>query len=90
MFFLYFIFVCIVEARMRANIQRTSMGGMRQEQWEREGHNSGEQKHLEICGRERDGAGNMGNRRWTLQGLSGRKSGNLNEVRSDVEISSTG
>ena len=27
-----------------------------------------------------DGTGNMGNRRWTLQGLSGRKAGNLKEV----------
>ena len=26
------------------------------------------------------GAGNMGNRRWALQGLSGRKAGNLKEV----------
>ena len=26
------------------------------------------------------GMGNMGNRRWTLQGLSGRKAGNLKEV----------
>ena len=26
------------------------------------------------------GTGNMGNRRWTLQGLSGRKAGNLKEV----------
>ena len=34
---------------------------------------------LEICGRDRDGTGNMGNRRWTLQGLSGRKE-NLTEV----------
>ena len=34
----------------------------------------------EICGRERDGTGNMGNRRWTLQGLSERKAGNLKEV----------
>ena len=53
---------------------------MRQEGWEWEGQNSGEQRHSEICGRERDGVGNMGNRRWTLQGLSGRKAGNLKEV----------
>ena len=26
------------------------------------------------------GVGTMGNRRWTLQGLSGRKAGNLKEV----------
>ena len=26
------------------------------------------------------GVGNMGNARWTLQGLSGRKAGNLKEV----------
>ena len=39
-----------------------------------------EQRHEEICGRERDGAGNTGYTRWTLQGLSGRKAGNLKEV----------
>ena len=33
------------------------------------GQNSGEQRQL-VCGRERDGAGNMANTRWTLQGLS--------------------
>ena len=32
-----------------------------------------------MCGRERDGVGNMGYTRWTLQGLSGRKAGNLKE-----------
>ena len=53
---------------------------MRQEGREWEGQNIGEQRHSEICGRERDGTGNMGNRRWTLQGLSGRKAGNLKEV----------
>ena len=53
---------------------------MRQEEREWEGQNSGEQRHKEICGREMDGMGNMGNRRWTLQGLSGRKAGNLKEV----------
>ena len=29
----------------------------RQEGWEWEGQNSGEQRHEEICGRERDGVG---------------------------------
>ena len=53
---------------------------MRQEGREWEGQNSGEQRHKEICGRERDGVGNMGYTRWTLQGLSGRKAGNLKEV----------
>ena len=53
---------------------------MRQEGREREKQNSGEQRHSEICGRERDGVGNMGKRRWTLQGLSGRKAGNLKEA----------
>ena len=53
---------------------------MRQERREWEGQNSGEQRHEEICGRERDGAGNTGYTRWTLQGLSGRKAGNLKEV----------
>ena len=37
-----------------------SKGGMRQEWREWEGQNSGEQRHYEICGRERDGAGNTG------------------------------
>ena len=45
-----------------------------------EAQNSGEQKHEEICGRKRDGVGNMGNTTWTLQGLSGRKAGNLKEA----------
>ena len=31
-----------------------SKGGVRQEEWEREGQNSGEQRH-EICGRVRGG-----------------------------------
>ena len=53
---------------------------MRQEGREWEGQNSGEQRHQEICGRERDGIWNMGNRRWTPQGLSGRKAGNYTEV----------
>ena len=56
-----------------------SKGGMRQEGREWDGQNSGEQRHY-ICGRKRDGAGNMGNTRWTFQGLSGRKAGNLKEV----------
>jgi len=33
----------IVEARMRANTQRTTRVGRRQEGWEREGQNSGEE-----------------------------------------------
>ena len=53
---------------------------MRQEGREWEGQNSGEQRHSEICGRKRDRTGNMWNTRWTLQGLSGRKAGNLKEV----------
>ena len=53
---------------------------MRQEWWEKEGQNSREERHEQTCGRERDGAGNMGYTRWTLQGLSGRKAGNLKEV----------
>ena len=47
---------------------------------EGEGQNSEEQRHYEICGRERDRAGNTGYTRWTLQGLSGRKAGNLKEL----------
>ena len=31
-------------------------GGMRQEGRKREGQNSGEQRHLEKCGREREGS----------------------------------
>ena len=65
---------------MRANTQRTARVGMRQEGREWEGQNGGEQRHQEICGRERDGAGNTGHTRWTLQGLSGRKAENLKEV----------
>jgi len=49
---------------------------MRQEGWEREGQKSGQQRK-EIHGRERNGAEN---RRYTRQGLSGRKTGNLKEV----------
>ena len=33
-----------------------------------------------MCGRVRNGAENMGNTKWTLQELSGRKAGNLKEV----------
>ena len=55
-------------------------GSRRQAGREWEGQNSGEQKHEEICGRERDEAGNMGCTRWTLQGLLGRKAGSLKEV----------
>jgi len=53
---------------------------MRQEGWEREAQNSWEQRHEEICGRERDGEGYTGKTRWTVQGLSGRKAGNLKEM----------
>ena len=56
----FFFFVSIVEAHMRANTQRTARGGMRQEGQERGAQNSGEQRHEEIYGRERDGAGTMG------------------------------
>ena len=35
-------------------------GGMRQEGQEWEEQNSGEQRHSEICGRERDGVGYTG------------------------------
>ena len=55
-------------------------GSRRQEGWERELQNSVEQRHEEICGRERDGVGYMGLARWTVWGLSGKKTGNLNEV----------
>ena len=37
-------------------------------------------RHKEICGRERDGVGNTGYTRWTLQSLSERKAGNLKEL----------
>jgi len=49
-----FFSIHIVEARMRVNTQCTARGGMRQEGQEREGQNSGEQRHKVICGRERD------------------------------------
>ncbi len=49
-------FVYIVEARRRANTQNVQLGSRRQEGWEREGKKSVEQRHEEICGRERDGA----------------------------------
>ena len=39
---------------MRVNTQCIARGGMRQEGQEREGQNSGEQRHKVICGRERD------------------------------------
>ena len=74
-----FFFVYLVKARMRANTAH-SKGGMRQEGQDWEGQNSGEQRHYDICGRERDGVGNMGYTRWTPQGLSGRKARNLKEV----------
>uniref|UniRef100_A0A8C4WZH0 Protein kinase domain-containing protein n=1 Tax=Eptatretus burgeri TaxID=7764 RepID=A0A8C4WZH0_EPTBU len=61
-------FVYLVEARMRANTQRTARG--------HETKTVGN-RHQEICGRERDGVGNTGYTRWTLQGLSGRRAGNL-------------
>ena len=44
---------------MRANTQRTTRG-VGDEGWEREAQNSGEQRHEEICVRERDGVGNTG------------------------------
>ena len=53
---------------------------MRQEGWEWEGQNSGEQRYKEICGWERVGVGNTRYTRWTSQGRSGRKAGNLKEV----------
>ena len=60
-----------VVARLRAKTQNVQQGEQETRGWEKEGQNSGEQRHEEICGRERDGARNMGNTRWTLQGLSG-------------------
>ena len=47
---------------------------------EREGKNSVEQRHEEICGRERDGVRYTGQTKWILQGLSERKAGNMKEV----------
>ena len=54
-------------------------GGMRPEGREWEGQNSGEETLGDLWKGE-GWDGNMGNRRWTLQGLSGRKAGNLKEV----------
>ena len=53
---------------------------MRQAGQEWEGQDSGENRREEIWGWEKDGLGNMGYTRWILQGLSGRKAGNLTEV----------
>ena len=69
-------FVHIVEACKRANTQQ---GCRKQEGRERVGQNSGEET-LDLWKRERDGAGNTEYTRWTAQGLSGRKAGNLKEV----------
>ena len=52
----FFIFVCNIEARMRVTHRTYNKGSRRQEGQEREGKNSGEQRH-EICGRDRDGVG---------------------------------
>ena len=41
---------------------------MRQERREREGQNSGEQRHSEICGREREGAGEHGEYKMDITG----------------------
>ena len=65
---------------MRANTQCTARGGMRQEGREWEGQNSEEQTLGDLWKREGNGVGNMGNTRWTFQGLSGRKAGNLKEL----------
>ena len=48
-------------------------GSRRQEGWERESKNSVEQRHEEICGRERDGQGRGGKKdgHYREQGLSG-------------------
>jgi len=59
-----------VEAHIRANTEMHNKGSGRQEGQEREGKNSGEQRHVVICGRESDGAGYTRKTRWTLQGLS--------------------
>ena len=67
-----FFFGYNVKAHMRANTQRTNnKGSRRQEGWEREGKNSWEQRHEDICGRERDVVGYTGKPIWTRQGLSG-------------------
>ena len=60
-FFVCFLFVCTVEARMRANTQKhivTRRAGDKRGR-RGKGKNSGEQRH-EICGRERDRAGYTG------------------------------
>ena len=64
-------------------------GSRRQEGREREGQNSGEQRHEEICGMEKDGGRDTRGKQdgqdkdfhvLTRQGLSGRKAGNLKDV----------
>ncbi len=51
-----------------------SKGGMRQEGREWEGQNSGEQRHSEICGRERDGAGTRGEYKMEITGTFRKES----------------
>ena len=60
-----FFFVHVVEARIRANTQTYNKGSRRREGQEREAQNIREQRHEEICGREREGWGGG------TQGLSG-------------------
>ena len=76
----FFLFYIQCRGSYESSHTMHNKGVRRQEGWEKEGQNSGEQRHEEICERERDGVGNMGNTRWTFQGLSGRKAGNLKEV----------
>ena len=54
----FFIFLCVdnVEARIKANTQNVQQGEQETREAGGEGQNSGEQRHEEICGRERDGA----------------------------------
>ena len=59
-FVFYFIFIQCRGSYESEHTERTTMGSRRQEEWEREGKNSVEQRHEEIWGRERDGAGYTG------------------------------
>ena len=54
------VFKYNVKARIRVNTQNVQQGEQEIRGAGEGRKNSGEQRHEEICGRERDGSGNMG------------------------------